>query len=59
MPLSINENTTINDENFLRAANLDLDWPNGRALYVGKSENGDKTFLMKINYVDHLELLID
>lgn len=59
MPLSINENTTINDENFLKAAMLDKDWPDGRALYVGKSPNGDRTFLMKINYVDHLEILID
>lgn len=55
MPLTINENTTINDENFLRAAQLDKDWPNGRALYV----NGDKSFVMKINFIDHLEIIIE
>lgn len=55
MPLTINENTTINDENFLRAAQLEKDWPNGRALYV----NNDKSFVMKINFIDHLEILIN
>jgi hypothetical protein len=55
MPLTINENTTIDDENFLRAAQLDKDWPNGRALYV----SGNKTFVMKINFIDHLEIMID
>lgn len=55
MPLTIFDNTTINDENYLRAAQLDKDWPNGRALYV----NGDKTFVMKINYIDHLEIIVE
>jgi protein-arginine kinase len=55
MSLSINDNTTINDENFLRAAQLNKEWPNGRALYV----SNDKSLVMKINYIDHLEMLID
>lgn len=40
MPLSINENTAINDENFQKAALLEKDWPNGRALYVGRTAEG-------------------
>jgi hypothetical protein len=59
VPLNINDRTNINDDNFFKAAQLDKDWPNGRAIYVGKSTNGDKTFIMKINYIDHLEIIIE
>jgi hypothetical protein len=40
----------------LKAANLDKEWPESRALYV----NGDDitSFFIKINYIDHLELTI-
>lgn len=55
MSLSINDNTTIDDENFLRAAQLEKEWPNGRALSV----SNDKSLVMKINYIDHLEMQID
>lgn len=43
----------------MRAACLDNDWPNGRAIYIARSNNGDKTFLMKINYIDHLEIIVE
>jgi hypothetical protein len=34
---------------------LEKEWPNGRGLYV----SNDKSLMMKINYIDHLEILID
>lgn len=55
MSLSINDNTTIFDENFLKAAQLGKNWPDGRAIYV----SNDKSFVMKINYIDQLEIIID
>ena len=30
-----------------------------RAIYIAKSDNGDKTFMIKINYIDHLEILVE
>jgi hypothetical protein len=37
---TINEDTNIDDENFLKAASLDKDWPDGRAIFV----NADNSF---------------
>jgi hypothetical protein len=56
MSYSINENTTIDDENFLRQANLDKDWPDGRAIFVNNDK--DNAITIKVNYIDHMEITV-